>query len=157
MYLLMLASLPCCPTVLTKYPSLQNSPPQSFFFTSGQDVNISRAVMLLMICTILFGLYIGTDCTRKCTWSWSVPISMNAISYRLLISKHVSKLFVHWHRKYHSPILCRTYDVIQKHRNIMTLMDITAHTSHYIAASCGELTRSDSKIYSLERVSILRN
>ena len=26
---------------------------------------ISRAVMLLMICTIFFGLYIGTDCTKK--------------------------------------------------------------------------------------------
>ena len=30
MYLLILSSLPCCPTVLTRYPSLQNSPPQSF-------------------------------------------------------------------------------------------------------------------------------
>ena len=55
------------------------------------------------------------------------------------------QLFVHRWRKNHSPILCRTHDVIQKHRNIVTLMNIAAHTSHYIAiaASCGELTRSD--------------
>src|SRR5216684_2274057 len=118
MYFLMLASLPCCPTVLTKYPSLQNSPPHSFFFTSGQDVNISRAVMLLMICTILFGLYIGTDCTRKCTWSWSVPISMNAISYRLLISTHVSLSFsstggVNTTRLYFADTQCGTKEPIR--------------------------------------------
>src|SRR4029077_2873977 len=93
MHFLMLSSLPCCPTVLTKYPSDQNSPPHSFFFTSGHQAKISRAVMLLMICTIFFALYIGTDCTRKCTWSSSVPISMNATSYRLLISKQVSFSF----------------------------------------------------------------
>jgi len=41
----MLSSLPCCPTVLMKYPSVQNSPPHSFFFTSGHEAKISRAVM----------------------------------------------------------------------------------------------------------------
>ena len=55
------------PHVLTKYPSLQNSPPHSLLFTSGHCRNISRAVMLLMICTSRLGLYIGTDCTKKCT------------------------------------------------------------------------------------------
>src|ERR1700745_1357641 len=93
MYFLMLSSLPCSPTVLTKYPSDQNSPPHNFFFTSGHEAKILRAVMLLMICTIFFGLYIGTDCTRKCTWSSSVPISINATSYRLLISRQVSLSF----------------------------------------------------------------
>jgi hypothetical protein len=39
-----------------KYPSVQNSPPQSCFLTSGQAAKISRAVMLLMVCTIFFGL-----------------------------------------------------------------------------------------------------
>jgi hypothetical protein len=55
------------------------------------------------------------------------------------------ELLVHRRRKYYSAIFCRTYNVIQKHRNIMTLVNIAAHTSHYIAiaASCGELTRSD--------------
>ena len=53
------------------------------------------------------------------------------------------ELFVHWRREHHSPILCRTHNVVQKNRYLMTLMDIAAHASHYIAASCGELTRSD--------------
>ncbi len=43
-----------------KYPSDQNAPPQSCFLTSGQLLKISRAVRLLMIWTIFFGLFIGT-------------------------------------------------------------------------------------------------
>lgn len=53
-------------------------------------VNTSFAVMLFIILTICVGLYFGTDCTRKCTWSLSVPISKNLISYLLEISSHVS-------------------------------------------------------------------
>ena len=55
------------------------------------------------------------------------------------------KLFIHRRCKNHSPIFGRTHNVIQKHRNIMTLVNIAAHTRHYIAiaASCGEFTRSD--------------
>src|SRR5947209_17031129 len=94
MYRLITSSLPCLPTVLTKYPSVQNSPPHNCFFTSGQAANISRAVMLFISCTIFFGLYVGTDCTRKCTWSLSVPISRNVISNRLLISRQTSFSFL---------------------------------------------------------------
>ena len=53
------------------------------------------------------------------------------------------ELFVHRRRKHYAPIRRWTHNVVQKHRYIVTLMDITAHTSHYIAASCGESTRSD--------------
>ncbi|SEI15916.1 hypothetical protein SAMN05192544_10273 [Paraburkholderia hospita] len=60
-----ISSSPCLPTVLAKYPSVQNSPPQSVFFTCGHLRNISRAVMLLRIDTILVTLYVGTDCTTK--------------------------------------------------------------------------------------------
>src|ERR1044071_7337521 len=130
MYLLMLASLPCCQPVLTKYPSFQNSPPHSFFFASGQDLNISRAVMHLMICTILFGLYIGTDFTRKCTM---VLVCTNLYECHLKsfadFQTALFQLLVHRRRKHHSSILRWTHDVIQKHRDIVTLMDIPAHTS----------------------------
>ena len=37
--------VPCLPTVLAKYPSIQNSPPQSFFFTpdSSRTSALSRS------------------------------------------------------------------------------------------------------------------
>ena len=89
-YLAILFSSPNLLTVFTKYPSLQNSPPHSCFFTSGCFLNISRPVMLLITVIILVGLYVGTDCTKKCTWFLSVPISRKCISYRFVISKHVS-------------------------------------------------------------------
>jgi hypothetical protein len=74
-----------------KYPFPQNSPPQSCFLTSGAWAKTWRAVRLLTVCTIFVGLYVGTDCTRKCTWLLSVPISKKLISYRLAISKHASR------------------------------------------------------------------
>lgn len=80
MYCLIMLSLPCLPTVLMKSPSVRNSPPHSFFLTPGHVRRISRAVMLLIVWTIRCGLSFGTDCTRKCTWSPSVPISRNVIS-----------------------------------------------------------------------------
>ena len=40
--------------VLAKIPSLQNSPPHNFLFTSEQRRNISRVVRLFVICTIFF-------------------------------------------------------------------------------------------------------
>lgn len=80
---------PCFPTVLTKYPSDQNSPPQNFFFTWGQRRKISHAVGLFIIWTIFFTLYISTDCTKKWIWSLSVPISRNFSSYRFSISMRI--------------------------------------------------------------------
>jgi hypothetical protein len=49
-----------------KKPLVQNSPPQSCSFTEGTLLNIYRAVMLLIILTILVGLYSGTDWIKKC-------------------------------------------------------------------------------------------
>ena len=74
-YFPMVSSFPCCPTVLTKYPSVQNWPPHRFFFTWGHCANISLAVMLFIVRTSCVALTFGTDCTRKCTWSLSVPFS----------------------------------------------------------------------------------
>jgi hypothetical protein len=51
----------CLITVLAKYPSDQNSPPHSRVLTRGHRRNTSRAVMLLITCTIFFTEYIGTD------------------------------------------------------------------------------------------------
>src|SRR4029077_7318056 len=100
MHFLMLSSLPCCPTVLTKYPSDQNSPPHSFFFTSGHQAKISRAVMLLMICTIFFALYIGTDCTE------SGPFAD--------LQASLFQFFVYRCAKHHSSILGWKNNMIQK-------------------------------------------
>ena len=58
MYFLITLSFPYLPTVLMKYPSVQNSPPHSCFLTSGQAAKIALAVMLFITCTIFFGLYI---------------------------------------------------------------------------------------------------
>ena len=68
----------------------KNSPPQTCSFAVGTLLNISYAVMLLVLLTIFIGLYAGTDCTRKCTWSFSTPISRKFISYLFAISKHIS-------------------------------------------------------------------
>ena len=124
MYFLMLASLPCCPTVLTKYPPLQNSPPHSVFFTFGQVVNISRAVMLLMICTILF---IRTIHRHRLYQEVYVVLVCANLNERHLISfadfqTSLFQLFVHRRCKYDSPIFCWTHNVVQKHRYIMTLI-----------------------------------
>jgi len=49
-------SLPFCPTVLMKYPSVENSPPRKIFLTEGTRRNISRAVMLSIVRAIFAGL-----------------------------------------------------------------------------------------------------
>jgi hypothetical protein len=54
-----------CIEISNRYETDQNSPPHSFFFTSGCLVNISLAVILLIVCIILVTLYFGTDCTKK--------------------------------------------------------------------------------------------
>jgi hypothetical protein len=49
-------------------------------FTSGISLNIFFAVIDFIVRTIFVGLYFGTDCTKICTSSSSVPISKNSIS-----------------------------------------------------------------------------
>src|SRR3990172_11812175 len=44
-----------------------------------------------MIWASLLGLYVGIVCTRKCTWSRSVLISRNVMSYRAAISRQTSR------------------------------------------------------------------
>ena len=52
-------------------------------------------ILLLLLCFLLFALfsldcmYIGTDCTKKCAWSLSTPISKKFISYLFSISLHI--------------------------------------------------------------------
>lgn len=46
--------------------------------------------MFFTVCMFFFALYFGIDWIRKCTWSLSVPISMNSISYLFSIPKQVS-------------------------------------------------------------------
>ena len=124
----MVVSSACLPIVLMKYPLLQNSPPHSTCLTEGFLLKISRAVMLLIVCTTFFGLYVGTDCTKKCTWSLSVPISRKLLSNRSEISKHIlfssistssSKTTL---RYFAGHTIMLHYD-----RYIMTLMDVFAH------------------------------
>ena len=50
----------------------------------------ARPLEFFIVVIIFVGLYIGTLCTKKCTWSLSAPISKNFISYRFSISWHVS-------------------------------------------------------------------
>ena len=46
--------------------------------------------MLLVVWTNLVGNIMGTVWMRKCTWSWSDPISTKWISYLSEIPKHIS-------------------------------------------------------------------
>ena len=89
-YSIIVFSLPNWLTVFMKNPSVQNSPPHNTFLTDDNLRKISLAVILLIVLTIFVGLFIGTDWIRKWTWSLSTPISINEISCRLDISRHMS-------------------------------------------------------------------
>ena len=78
------SSLPCSPTVLTKYPLEKNFPPHKFSFTWGHFSNI--LFITQMICV---GVSVETDCT-KCRYSMSNPTLRNLISYLNSIPSHVS-------------------------------------------------------------------
>ena len=83
-----IAVLPYCINIKTfwsKFP-----PPHNFCSTSGCLLNISFAVILFTVRIIFVGLTIGTLWIRKWTCSWSDPISIKTISYRLEISRHIS-------------------------------------------------------------------
>jgi hypothetical protein len=55
----MAASLPCRLTVLMKYPLDQHAPPHSCRLTDDTRWNISRAVVLLIVVTILLDCRLG--------------------------------------------------------------------------------------------------
>src|SRR5450756_712767 len=78
MYRLISSAVTLSPTVRTKYPSSQNSPPQSSFLTLGNSSKISLAVMLLSMPTTFAIEYLGGK-LRK-TWTWSRAISISSIS-----------------------------------------------------------------------------
>jgi len=66
-YLRIASSEPERPTVIMKYPSDQNSPPQNCLRTSGARLNTSLAVILFTVCTMRCGSIMGTDWMRKWT------------------------------------------------------------------------------------------
>src|SRR3990170_1466743 len=66
-YRLITSAVTSSPTLLTKYPSLQNSPPQSSSLTSGNSLNITLALLLFNILTISPGEYLGGAPRNICT------------------------------------------------------------------------------------------
>lgn len=66
-YFIIIASLPCFPTLLAKYPLIQNSPPHNCFLTSGLLRNISRPAMLLITLTPIWSstLLVGYTLHQK--------------------------------------------------------------------------------------------
>jgi hypothetical protein len=91
---LFISVLPYSVGIVTAGPEF---PSPQHFFTSACMRNISLAVILLIICTSIFGDITGTLWIRKCTWYSSVPISMKWISCRSEIPIHTS--FVHRFRE----------------------------------------------------------
>ena len=105
---IIISSLPCFPTLLAKYPLVQNSPPRNCFLTSEHLRNISRPVMLLITLTTSDTDLVGTLCTKKWTWSSSAPIS-KTWSHTSSLSQYI-RLLTH-----------RTHYVVQQYRYIVVV------------------------------------
>ena len=80
--------------------------------------------MLLIMVTILLTDFVGTLCTRKCTWSSSIPTSTKRISYRMDTPMHTSisiedTLSLNTSRLY--------FEMIQKQRFVMMFVDMFTH------------------------------
>ena len=67
MYRLIKSAVILSPTVLTKYPSSQNSPPHNSFLTSGNFSNISLAEILFSMPTTCAIEYLGGKPKNICT------------------------------------------------------------------------------------------
>ena len=92
MYFLITSFVTLSPTVRTKYPSSQNSPPQSSCFTSGCSWNITLALILFNIPTTLEILCLGGN-ERK-IWTWSSATSSVSISKSWLLEISLNISFI---------------------------------------------------------------
>ena len=75
MYLRITSAVVLSPTVLAKYPSSQNSPPHSSFFTWGYSSLIILELTDLKILTTSDIEFFGGKLKNMCTWSLSTSIS----------------------------------------------------------------------------------
>ena len=89
-YLLITSVVTLSPTVRTKYPSLQSSPPQRCLFNSGNSLNIVRELAPFRIFTIFAGEYLGGAERKICTWSHITSMVSISNSYCSDISWKIS-------------------------------------------------------------------
>jgi hypothetical protein len=101
------------PTDRTKYPSLQNSPPQSSFFTSGNCLNTTFAEILFIICTISAGEYRGGADKKQMDiiTLYLHRIYLKLVPLQYLFKTHL-KSFCQLTPQYHLPIFGNPYHMI---------------------------------------------
>ena len=105
--------------------------PNSIVFTSGCRRYNSLAVIVFTIRqrTISDGLILGILCIKKCMWSLSQPISMNSISYfivilkRLIITSYLLPLKIFWDNTLQNKL--------SKYNNTLTLWDFYIASAIY--------------------------